>query len=582
MVTRQLLISLLVCACLAPSIAAAQPAAPPADDTKLAEAKELFHRGLALLDIDDPERALDYFMRSRDLVASSNNTANAAICLDRLGRYDEALELYEELLVKFGDDLDEEDRAVIGPAMAALRQKVGNVQVSANVEGTVVIDGRTRGKLPGATLIRVTAGRHSIRVTKDGYVAYEGNVEVAIGQTSQVDAHLEPLGNAGILRIEDPNLDKAEVFVDGVRVGTSPWEGIVGPGAHTVWTRKGDAGSAPSEIVVLAGQTALARTSSGSLGPDTHVEVEPVTAEIRLDRVLLGVGSWSGRLPVGNHAITVREPGFKPQILSLEVTKETKARSYPIQLVLDPTHPRWFKPSTGHAFVELVGGYLAGSSLHGDAENDCEAACSDHPFLHGYLVGARAGYRFGPGVALEIGGGYLAGQSSFQRTLLDSSTTASYQLQDELRFGGPYAAVGASYRKAFGRFGLSTRMTVGLVIASSSDAIEGTVTTDSTLPIVVEDRNESVTSFPVFIQPEIGADVALGPFRIGISSAFPFFFSDPPQLAHDQIGIAAPDCPVTAPPGSIGCLRNSDIVAGERPHGQFWLWSPQLVAGYVF
>src|SRR3954470_16265602 len=57
----------------------------------LALAKDLFRKGVALLQADDVERALSYFLRSRTEQASAKNTGNAAICLSRLGRYDEAL-----------------------------------------------------------------------------------------------------------------------------------------------------------------------------------------------------------------------------------------------------------------------------------------------------------------------------------------------------------------------------------------------------------------------------------------------------------------------------------------------------------
>ena len=70
---------------------------------------------MTLLQANDVERALAYFLRSRAEQASAKNTGNAAICLSRLGRYDEALEMYEELLLRFSGDLDAEDRATLGP-----------------------------------------------------------------------------------------------------------------------------------------------------------------------------------------------------------------------------------------------------------------------------------------------------------------------------------------------------------------------------------------------------------------------------------------------------------------------------------
>src|SRR5262249_41999767 len=121
-------------------------------------ARELFRKGFELLNVGDYERALDYFLRSREVMPSGPNERNAAFCLDKLGRYDEALEMYEDLLVSFPDDLDDRDRAILGPAMAALRAKVGNIEVTSNVAGLVLVDSRSRGKLPRSVPIRVLGG----------------------------------------------------------------------------------------------------------------------------------------------------------------------------------------------------------------------------------------------------------------------------------------------------------------------------------------------------------------------------------------------------------------------------------------
>ncbi|MBI4700565.1 MAG: hypothetical protein HY744_05280, partial [Deltaproteobacteria bacterium] len=92
---------------------AGQPEPPP--DPKLAEAKRLFFSGNELRLAGDYQRALDYYLESRALMPSVANTKNAAICLDELGRYDEALELYEDLITRFREEISEEDRAAVAP-----------------------------------------------------------------------------------------------------------------------------------------------------------------------------------------------------------------------------------------------------------------------------------------------------------------------------------------------------------------------------------------------------------------------------------------------------------------------------------
>src|SRR5262249_21728826 len=158
----------------------AQPAAPALPDTELAAAKALFRRGVELLDAGDVEHALGFFLASRKMVPSGRNIANAAICLERLGRYDEALAMLEELYTKHISDLDEADRTTILPVMQALRGKVGELVVRADVEGaTVYVDEQVRGQLPLAGRLRVNAGSHRVRVLKEGYETVVVTVDVA-------------------------------------------------------------------------------------------------------------------------------------------------------------------------------------------------------------------------------------------------------------------------------------------------------------------------------------------------------------------------------------------------------------------
>jgi hypothetical protein len=163
------------------------------EPVKLSQAKELFRQGVTLLSAGDTERALEHFLRSRELLPSGKNTVNAAICLERLGRYDEALELYEEVVLRFARDLDEQDRTNLTPVMQSLRAKIGYLELSANVEGLVTIAGRPRGRLPLRTALRVLPGSSMLRITQDGYRPFESELLIHAGETQRLDARLEPM-----------------------------------------------------------------------------------------------------------------------------------------------------------------------------------------------------------------------------------------------------------------------------------------------------------------------------------------------------------------------------------------------------
>ena len=592
--------SLVAASIVAPSAARAQQPAPPpapgpsapaltpalAGSDSLALAKDLNRRGILLLEAGDVTRALDYFERSRAAFPSSKNIANTAICLERLGRYDEAMEFYEELLTQYTDGLDEEDRAKVGPAVAQLLKKLGNLMVSSNVAGTLVVDGRARGKLPRTAPLRVRAGRHLIRVLKDGYIPFETRLEIKAGDEIAIDAKLEPLVNAGQLRVEDPNLAEAEVFVDGVLVGKAPWEGTLAAGRHLAWTRKEDAGSAPAAVLILGGQTALMRARSSALGPSARVRVEPSTAQITIDGVAIGRAAWEGRLPLGKHVITAAEPGYHTQTATLDPAADAPAARITLVLAVDSSHPRW--PTPGHMWIEGFGGYAIGGTLGSKAEEACPDRCDGDPIGHGFVAGLRGGYRFPFGLSLELGGGYMAFGASFERVHPSAFVDRNgqevplvYALEDELRVRGPFAGGGASYRLGVSsHVGLIGRAMVGVLFASSSDPISGTATTTGEpTPVLLDDRSTTLRSAAVFVLPAVGAELKLGPVDLGVSFGLAIFPTEGPAFAHERFG-ATPKR--SADPKAAGNAPLSNAIADERAYGSFVLSVPQISLGHTF
>jgi hypothetical protein len=573
------------------------PAAPPAtsssapatEDPKLVEAKELNRQGIALLEAGDVERALDYFQRSRAAYPSAKNVANVAICLDRLGRYDEALELYEELLVKYAAGLDDEDRAAIAPAMAALRRKVGSLVVSSNAGGSVVVDGRPRGQLPRPP-IRVLGGKRLVRVIKDGYRPFEKEVVVDVGATLELDARLEPLAGVGLLRVEDPSGAASDVFIDRVRVGTTPWEGTLAAGKHVVWTRGDKLGSAPAAVTVLQGQTALVRTTSRSLGPPVRLRPVPPTAEIEIDGTSVGAGTWDAPLPVGEHRIVVSEPGYRVRTATIVEREGGEPIDLTLKLEVDPNDPRWPKPTPaqkGVFWIEAFAGYAGASSLGGDADA-CPKACSDgDPVVHGLLVGARGGYRFPFGLSFEFVVGYLTLASSFDRR--ESSRfgesnefEVAYDLHDQLRVSGPFIAAGPSYRLPVAkRFGVVGRIVAGALFAFARDPVDGMARTNGPeTNVVLADRNETIFSTAFFFMPAVGADAKLGSLDVGLSFGAAIFPGDGPTFGHENLQ-AQPNQDFTNE-GAVGNASATDAIANERAYGAFVAWVPSVSVGYTF
>lgn len=564
--------------------ASAQPAAPSTPES-LNVAKSLFRKGVALYGAGDIEKALEYFLRSRAEYASSKNLINAALCLTRLGRDDEAFEVYEEVLASFTHELEPGDLAAMRPAMQELRQRMGRLDLTANVDGQLVVDGRVRGKLPLPHSIPVTVGRRMVRVVKDGYVTFSKQIDVVADRTILVESNLTPMGESGQLRIEEVGERPEDVYIDGALVGTTSWEGTLRPGPHVVWTLRGDSGSAPQRLIVVQGQTTLVRVRSVPLGTRVRIGVAP-TVEVTLDGVTLGNGGREARVPPGAHRLSLREEGYLGKTVSIVVPPAgAPPMELDFRLDIDQGHPRW--PKRGQPIVESTVGYALGGTLAGGAERHCPSRCINDPSVYGVVAALRGGYRFHSGISLELTGGVMRLGLDLAREVVTNHATdakrvtVQYHLRDAIRVAGPLFGAGAGYHLPLGeRFVGIARVTVGVLIARSTDPITGTATANGmTAPISVTRPDAAVRSAAAFVLPEIGYDVHLGRVRLGASFGAAVF---PTQGAvFDHRAVAVPLRCTSAHPGTIGCAPNVNIVGNERAYGAFVVWVPQLRATYT-
>src|SRR5579871_5451333 len=130
----------------------AQPAKPaPRADANHAEAEVRAHaaRGDAHFDKQEWREALEEYTKLLALRKTKGAMFNVASCLRQLGRYDEALDQYEELRREF-PALPRKMDAQVALAMAELEERVGTLVVAGDVPdgAALFVDDRWRGLLP--------------------------------------------------------------------------------------------------------------------------------------------------------------------------------------------------------------------------------------------------------------------------------------------------------------------------------------------------------------------------------------------------------------------------------------------------
>ena len=127
---------------------------------------------------------------------------------------------------------------LLPPVEADARQSkgFGKLEISSITEGAQVqVDGKEVGTLPLKRPLRLSVGKHTIKVTKRGYTEYLDVFSIKARDTTVLDVDLLPF--AGIFSITC-NEPQARVFVDGKFVGNAPIETEVLIGLRKVKVRK--------------------------------------------------------------------------------------------------------------------------------------------------------------------------------------------------------------------------------------------------------------------------------------------------------------------------------------------------------
>jgi hypothetical protein len=201
----------------------------PGDRARV-DARRHFEQGLALARSRDWDAALAEFLTSRELFPTRSATRNAAVVLRELGRFSDALYLYDALLGDFRAAIPKEEVEAFRSERRALLDRVGELQLVVEQSGVdISVDGHARGATPASSLVYLEPGVHQLRLSRPGLVSLERQVSVPAGRRETLVVKLEQGVGEVFVRTDVPG---ATVYVDGVFVGQSPWRGRLAGGSH--------------------------------------------------------------------------------------------------------------------------------------------------------------------------------------------------------------------------------------------------------------------------------------------------------------------------------------------------------------
>jgi PEGA domain len=449
------------------------PASQAADlEAQKSEAKLHFDKALKLFEDEAWDAALAEFVQSRALYPTRAATKDAAICLRKLHRFDEAVDMFELLLREF-PSLPADERALANAQTKELSSYVGSLLVQGAEPGSkVVVDGRDRGETP-APALRVPAGTHVLRVLHEGFAPFEQQFSVAGAQAVNVRVRLDPLLQGGRLHIEEASGQTVTVYVDGAAVGKTPWEGMLPVGDHVVTLQgDGDLGTQPSVASIRLNASTQLTLRAETLPASLRISPRPAGATLVLDGVTVGRGAWTGRVRSGYHVLETHADGFVTDQRRVATPAEHETA---LEIALRPV-----AAPGGRVFVEVDGGFAFAPSLGGDLNGGCSSPCTKSSAT-GFEVMGHGGYQLGSGLALLLDAGFLSLKQqlrqrsvSLQPQALDPNLGSA---SDDVTLNGLRIGPSAEYHRGEA-LTLTGRLGVGIFLGWAKDERRGSASTN--------------------------------------------------------------------------------------------------------
>lgn len=480
-----------------PAEAAPTPPPPPdpaaqAEQTAKEEARKHFDQGLALFDRGSLDAAYPEFEKSISIYPTRAAIKNAALCLRRLNRFAEAMDMNERLLAFPG--VSDEEKGIANAELAQLRPVVSTIIIDGVQSGaTVAIDNKPVGTTPLKGALHVPVGTRTVRILKAGFETFEKRVEAAGGKEVTVRAVLAPLELSGWLLVEEASGYNVDVVLDGVVVGKTPWRGLIATGEHLVVLR-GDKrqGTQPARIEVRQSQVTNMLVIAEELASDLKVKSEIPGGEIRVDGVLVGRDSWEGPVRAGSHRIEIGGNGYAMAEKRIDVAPG-KTETVSFAPTVEAPQSFW---EENPAYIEVGGAFAIGPTFGGIAKG-CGDACTPSLVMGGGAT-VRGGLSIRKRWSVGFDLGFLYAQQSLEnRTAFIEprgiTPYSSNAVNDNLSMWGVSAGVGVGF--SYGeRFPIGVRLGIGGFFGSFGDERTGEFTTHPPPNVILQGGSGPATA----------------------------------------------------------------------------------------
>jgi hypothetical protein len=364
--SRSFALFLALCVASAPLRALAQPAVA---QTEIAEGDKATRAR-------DFNAALAHYQASKQAGPTSRAQLGVADALYNLGRAGEAYEAYNEAQNSFGSKLGPIEKALLAKRMKELASKTGWLSLRVSENGAQVeIDGKLLGVSPLPVLVRVGAGPHDVRVTKDGFSPFTTHVDVGADGTAQLDAKLQPTAVMGHVVVRSSGPEPLRVIVDGVDVGATPWEGELPAGPHSIAGRSSSAVAEAQTVELTPGSRTSIDLVSSATAAHLQVRTSDGKGAVFVDGTARGEGAFAGDVAPGPHTIVVTRDGYQRYEKSVTLAER---QTFAETVTLQPVAAAGAAATEGErAFEGVYGGlgFFGGFGVAGTG-TELETSCS--------------------------------------------------------------------------------------------------------------------------------------------------------------------------------------------------------------
>jgi len=414
-------------------VATAAPAAfaqAPGAKVDPVEARTQLVAGQAAAKQKDWASALDHFTQSNLALPTAIGLEGVANAQYQLGKLADAYASYEELTKTYAGRLSRPEQTEADARLKELAAKTCLVTFTAHETGAAVtIDGHPAGTTPLTTPVRLAAGTHTFRATKEGFAPFESTQDVPGGQPTSVNLALAVMQLKGAVSVTEKSGQAVRVIVDGNDVGAAPWSGELDPGPHDILVRSSTAAAPAQHVDLVRGAKVTLEFVAVAAAARIDVKTSDGKGYIYVDSKLVGEGTYGADVSVGPHVIEVKRDGFETYVKSV-VLADKQVESEAVTLHR-PGGGEITAGDTERILQGVYGGFgLLGfaqlNSLGSELQTGCQslgATTCDTPNPFGFGAFGYVGYTFDPiGFEVMLGGSF---DSTTQRATYDGNTTAN-------------------------------------------------------------------------------------------------------------------------------------------------------------